>query len=234
MKTCSKCGFIGEDNLFIKDRNLCKQCQKERSRNYYLENTEKIKVKTKIWKKDNPEKVKISNRKSDKKSRQNNPEKYKIKNKKWKKENPDKVSKTKNKSHAKKCKSDPIFRLMRNCSRLVNKMLKLQNSSKNGKSSKSFFPFTTEELKKHIELLFEPWMNWSNQGEYNSKIWNDNDSTTWTWQLDHILPQSDYTYSSMEDSNFKIVWVLSNLRPLSAKQNIIDGANRIRHKKINL
>ena len=123
---------------------------------------------------------------------------------------------------------------MRNCSRLVNKMLKLQNSSKNGKSSKSFFPFTTEELKKHIELLFEPWMNWSNQGEYNSKIWNDNDSTTWTWQLDHILPQSDYTYSSMEDSNFKIVWVLSNLRPLSAKQNIIDGANRIRHKKINL
>ena len=46
MKTCSKCGFIGEDNLFIKDRNLCKQCQKERSRNYYLENTEKIKVKS--------------------------------------------------------------------------------------------------------------------------------------------------------------------------------------------
>ena len=110
-------------------------------------------------------------------------------------------------------------------------MIKLQNSSKGGKSSKSFFPFTTEELKKHIESLFEPWMTWENHGIYNHKTWNDNDQTTWTWQVDHIKPQSDYPYSEMGSENFNIIWALSNLRPLSAKENILDGAKRNRHNK---
>ena len=51
------------------------------------------------------------------------------------------------------------------------------------------------------------------------------------WHIDHIIPQSLLPYSSMEDDNFKKCWALSNLRPLSAKQNLLDGANRIRHKK---
>ena len=74
-------------------------------------------------------------------------------------------------------------------------------------------------------------MNWSNNGVFNSKTWDDNDPTTWTWQLDHIIPQSDLPYTSMEDENFKKCWALNNLRPLSAKINCIDGATRRRHKK---
>jgi hypothetical protein len=35
----------------------------------------------------------------------------------------------------------------------------------------------------------------------------------------------------MEDDNFKKCWALSNLRPLDAKQNLMDGVNRIRHQK---
>lgn len=38
-------------------------------------------------------------------------------------------------------------------------------------------------------------------------------------------------YTSMEDENFQKCWALSNLRPLSAKQNNSDGVRRIRHKK---
>lgn len=72
-------------------------------------------------------------------------------------------------------------------------------------------------------------MNWNNQGTYNVQTWDSNDSTTWTWQLDHIIPQSDLPYISMEDNNFKKCWSLNNLRPLSAKQNLLDGATRIRH-----
>ena len=56
--------------------------------------------------------------------------------------------------------------------------------------------------------------------------WDDNDISTWTWQLDHIIPQSKLSYTSMEDDNFKKCWDLSNLRPYSAKKNILDGDRR--------
>lgn len=87
-----------------------------------------------------------------------------------------------------------------------------------------YLPYTIQDLKQYLEKQFEPWMNWNNWGKYNSKTWNDWDSTTWTWQIDHIVPQSVLIYSSMEDEEFKKCWVLENLRPLSAKQNISDGA----------
>jgi hypothetical protein len=70
-------------------------------------------------------------------------------------------------------------------------------------------------------------MSW---GKYNYKNWNDNDPTTWTWQLDHIVPQASLPYTSMKEENFRKCWELTNLRPYSAKQNLLDGSNRIRHK----
>ena len=94
----------------------------------------------------------------------------------------------------------------------------------------SFLPYTIEELKCHLELQFDPWMNWHNHGKYNSKIWDDNNQLTWTWQIDHIIPQSDFVYLSMQDDSFRKCWDLSNLRPLSSKQNLIDGVRRARHK----
>ena len=88
-------------------------------------------------------------------------------------------------------------------------------------------------LKQHLENQFESWMTWNNWGRYSLDTWKDDDQATWTWQIDHIIPQSDLPYSSMEDENFQKCWQLNNLRPLSAKQNILDGVNKIRHGKIN-
>jgi hypothetical protein len=90
-------------------------------------------------------------------------------------------------------------------------------------------PYSINDLYNHLESLFEPWMNWDNQGTYNKNTWDDNDQSTWFWRLDHIIPRSDLPYESMSDKNFQKVWALSNLRPLAAKQNIIDGARRTRH-----
>lgn len=86
-----------------------------------------------------------------------------------------------------------------------------------------------QELKEHLERQFESWMTWDNQGRYSAETWDDNDPTTWKWQMDHIIPHSDLPYASMDEDNFKKCWALSNLRPLSAKQNMYDGANRVRH-----
>ena len=91
--------------------------------------------------------------------------------------------------------------------------------------------YTRQELLTHLESQFESWMNWNNYGPYNSKLWNELDPTTWTWQIDHITPQSELKFYSVEDENFKKCWGLYNLRPYSAKLNIIDGAKKSRHKK---
>lgn len=74
-------------------------------------------------------------------------------------------------------------------------------------------------------------MNWENYGKYRSNVWNDNDQSTWTWNIDHIIPQSDLPYASMEDNNFQVCWALKNLRPYSSKQNVLDGVTRNRHRK---
>lgn len=76
-------------------------------------------------------------------------------------------------------------------------------------------------------------MTWNNWGIYNPSTWNNNDKSTWTWQIDHIDPHSGFKYTSMEDEEFKICWRLNNLRPLRADLNVIDGARRTRHKKKN-
>lgn len=73
-------------------------------------------------------------------------------------------------------------------------------------------------------------MSWNNYGAYRRSVWDDNDPSTWTWQIDHIIPQSDLPYQSMEDEKFKICWSLTNLRPYSSKQNLLDGVQRNRHK----
>jgi hypothetical protein len=76
-------------------------------------------------------------------------------------------------------------------------------------------------------------MTKDNHGKYIKSQWDDKDPITWKWQIDHINPQSDYPYDSMDHPNFLIVWDLSNLRPLSAKRNHDEGVNRIRHKNKN-
>jgi hypothetical protein len=83
-------------------------------------------------------------------------------------------------------------------------MLSSRNGTKHRKSCLQYLDYSIEQLKNHIEAQFESWMNWNNRGTYIADHWDDNDPTTWTWQLDHIIPQSELPYSSMEDENFRI------------------------------
>lgn len=88
-----------------------------------------------------------------------------------------------------------------------------------------YVSFSIQELVAHIEKQFEPWMNWGNQGKYKVETWKDDDVSTWTWQLDHIIPQSSFDFSKIEE--IKKCWELSNLRPYSAKLNVIEGDRKV-------
>jgi hypothetical protein len=124
--------------------------------------------------------------------------------------------------------NEPIFRLQHVISRTISMAIKKSGNKKKG-SCLDYLPYSMTELRAHIESKFEPWMNWDNRGHYITADWDDNDSSTWTWQIDHIIPQSDLPYTSMEDENFQKCWALSNLRPYSAKLNHEDGVRRTRH-----
>jgi len=118
----------------------------------------------------------------------------------------------------------PEQKLRHNISCRIRKAIR-----KNGESMVDILPYTIKELRMHLESQFESRMTWDNWGKYSPKTWDDNDKSTWTWQVDHIVCQSDLPYDSMKHTNFKKCWSLDNLRPLSAKQNVMDGVNRVRH-----
>ena len=84
--------------------------------------------------------------------------------------------------------SDPSFKLRVRASSAIANALKASGGSKLGKSILDKLPYTIDDLKQHLELQFELWMNWHNWGVYNPYRSDDNEPSTWKWQIDHIIP----------------------------------------------
>jgi len=235
--TNTNCNICGEKNDI---QNRCKLCQKEYNKQYRKSHKEEIQEQKKQYRLKNKETINEYNKQYQLK----NKEYFKIHAKQYYFENKEIIkeqkkqyyteNKAKRNEHFKnKRLNNLFFRLRSLLSCQVNKALKKNYATKNNVSCLKVFPFTLIELQIHLENQFEPWMSWDNYGKYSAKTWNDNDPTTWKWNIDHIIPQSDLPYMSMEDENFKKCWSLDNLRPLSAKQNFIDGVSRMRHAKEN-
>ena len=240
-KKCLQCEIEQDINNFGKKykRKICNSCRSYNRRINYQNNKEKILAQNKEWVLNNLDKKK----KIDKEYYQKNKEKILLRNKdpkillrnrlnkiKWTSLNKDKIKnypsyKKKKfyylKSVKKRLRSNYIFKLRTTISKSIRKLLKTQKISKNNISILKYLPYSIEELKFHLEKQFESWMNWNNWGIYRLKTWDDNNQSTWTWQIDHIIPQSKLIYSSMEDENFKKCWSLENLRPLSSKENLL-------------
>lgn len=243
---CKKCDTVKSiDNFYNPTLYTCKECEKKEKAIYRSENDEIIKVNKKIYYEENKEKIAIK----DKEYRENNKEKiaksakenYEKEKLKFELASPEEklIIQTKNrekskkygKKQASKRKSNPLTKLRDMMGRKVWQALHVWDGSKGGRSCMDFIPYEIQDLKIHLENQFEWWMNWENHGIYNKLNWDDNDPSTWKWQIDHIIPQADLSYDSMEHPNFLKSWALSNLRPYSAKQNMIDGVRRTRHKK---
>ena len=205
------------------------------SKNYY-ENKEGRTGYRKRYYEDNKKEITIRNKKYielhpavKKKCSDNYHATHKEEERLYKEKNKDKLNRQVAARVRNRRKTDMCFKLRTNISGAVRLALK---GKKNRKSILKYLPYTMSELKAYLELLFESWMTWDNWGLYSAKTWNDNEPATWTWNIDHIMPQSILPYTTMTDDNFKKCWALSNLRPLSAKQNILDGSLRIRHGEV--
>lgn len=227
-KICKKCGFQGNKNDF-KGRS-CKICYREARRvpsisirickSCGLEKELKFRIRLCC------ECIELSKQNTILKERAG-AKKYYYKHQaevltKMRK-NRDKIRPIRNAYRNSKRESDPIFSLQEKVSNSIRDKLKKIGKSKNRKSTIKFLPYTIQELKEHLEKQFESWMAWDNHSTYRISSWCDNDPTTWTWQIDHIIPHSTFHYTSMEDGKFQKCWALKNLRPLGAKQNILKG-----------
>lgn len=241
MKICIKCNLEKEDDEFpFRDKNMgtrrneCKLCVKKYREKYYEENKEALLENAKSYYADNRDKIiedvrsyRIENEESITEYKKEYYRENVDRIKQYQLENKDEIQKSANEQRKERRKNDPSFRLRTYVSNSIRDILK---NRKGHDSTWKHLPYTPQHLKDHLEKQFEPWMNWNNHGRYNSNTWINNDPNTWTWQIDHIIPQADLSYDSMTDENFQKCWALSNLRPLSAKQNIVEGSNRLRHK----
>lgn len=178
---------------------------KEYQKKYNEENLEKIKEGQKKYQEENSEKIK----KRSKKWQKENPEKVKENNRKYREENPEKIKKQLSNYWKRRSKSDIHFKLKNSISSSIRKKLKKRLLSKNRKSTWDFLPYTVEELKEHLENLFEDWMNWDNWGIGKGY-----------WNIDHIKPDSLFNYKNVTDKEFQECWALNNLRPMEAIENI--------------
>lgn len=236
-KICRACGFDKSKEEFSyteynRKNSKCKDCIKIYNGKYREDNKEKTSVNAKCSYQENRveilEKVKLYNELQD----ENDKQKRKEYHSEYNKKNRD----TKNKNEKLKKQSDLAYNLWCSISSAINEMLKINGGSKLGSSKSKYLPYTSKELVEYLEKQFigeNSWMNWNNRGKYDSKSWDDNDKSTWKWQLDHIIPKSEFNCDSMNHPDFQKCWGLSNLRPLSAKQNIRDGSTRVRHSKNN-
>jgi hypothetical protein len=179
---------------------------KEKHKQYYIDNKEKIKLKQ------DERREQINEYNKDYYS--NNVESQKQRVKKYREENPDKIkqyrelNKDKRKAwETNKRNTDPMFKFKHNLRCLIRQSFK-NNGFK--KTSKTFeiLGCSFDEFKIYLESKFEPWMNWENKGLYNGELNHG-------WDLDHIIPSS----SATTEENLIKLNHYTNLQPLCSKIN---------------
>lgn len=67
-----------------------------------------------------------------------------------------------------------------------------------------------QELRRYLEMLWEPWMNWGNYG-----------IGPITWQIDHVQPVASFDLTDPDQQ--KLCWHYTNLRPLASEKNLAKG-----------
>lgn len=192
--------------------------KKESKRLYDLEyrkkNKEKLALQKKEWVKNNPDKIKHSREKhkenkkiADKRYAQVNKDKVNTVKKNWAKKNKEKVKQAKLKYVKNKLANDPLYKLKHNIGCAIRQSFKRNGFTKNSRTYR-ILGCSFEYFKQHIELQFEPWMNWDNYGLYNG-------TENYGWDIDHIIPSC----SAITEEDVIKLNHYTNLKPLCCYYN---------------
>lgn len=236
MKVCLKCGQEKSLIEFTKDQSrsdglsdYCKVCRriyskvyyvkykkeiKMRHAKYYIKNSEKIKVRVKRQALGYPEKINVRV----KQWALAHPEEVKARVKRWVKAHPVRIKEIRRKyrlANSEKIK-DKNRRIYDTPRGKLNSNIKggilrsLRQGTKAGRHWEDLVGFTVIQLKRHLEKLFTPEMNWNNYGT--------------VWEIDHKIPIAVFNFEKPEHIDFGLCWSLKNLQPMEAKKNMSKGA----------
>ena len=217
MKQCNKCKQFKEDTEFDKCSNTkdglytsCKSCKKISNKLY----KDKKREERKQWEKDNAALLLIEKEKLEVQRR----ERRRLYSIDYRLKNREQIL-----ANIKlRRQTDIVFRLNKVMSSSLYHALK---DNKAEQHWEDLVPYNLQQLKEHIELQFTPEMTWNNYGEY--------------WEVDHIIPQNTFSFTSHLDRDFQICWSLANLRPLNwlvNRQRPKDGSDvseELRQKILN-
>ena len=82
-------------------------------------------------------------------------------------------------------------------------------------SWRKLFPYTPEDMARHIESQFLDGMGWHNRTD---------------WHIDHIKPIASFDIQHWDSDGFDECFALENLRPMWARDNILKGATLWAHQ----
>jgi hypothetical protein len=195
-KICKECNLEKGIELFVKERNLCKECMKVYKKSYHLKNRENISsLKRKYY---------ISNKENILDKRKENYSNNKQQKLEYQKEyaslNKEKISAYKMEYQRNRRKTDPVYKLKYVVGRMIRNSLKCKGLSKN-KKSMDILGCSIEFFKTYIEEMFIDNMSWHNYGTY--------------WDIDHIIPLST---AVTEEQVLKLNHY-TNLQPLDSNVN---------------
>lgn len=232
-KICSKCLVEKDVCEFHKHKGrkdgycaICKICRKPIVKKYYEENKDLVNIRRSKKYYENHEENLLKDRERIKNERETrlerskryyednkdkvkeykknhyelNKEKYIKKAREWENNNREKKNKITNQRNKVRKKEDILFRLN---SKLKTDIYISLKRRKKSKKLEDIIGLSLDEYKKYIEKQFEEWMTWENWGLY-------------TWHIDHIIPLS----SAKTEEEVYLLWHYSNLRPLSAQENL--------------
>jgi len=106
--------------------------------------------------------------------------------------------------------NNPLVKLRFRISNNISVSLK-RNGGKKLTKTTDILGCSFDDFRKHIESLWESWMNWENYGNPKDGIYQPNK----TWDLDHITPSSKAT---SEEEILKLNHY-SNFQPLCSYNN---------------
>jgi len=223
-KVCSKCKKEKSIDSFYKYKLskdgyfcYCKQCCKEYGKINYSKNREYLLQKQREYSQEYNRKqyvrkynqlpeIQQRRKKWNIQNYQDNRQKYIDRGKKWQKDNKEKVRIYNKEWKAKEKRQNSQFKLNCLMTNLIGVSLK---GNKNNRHWEDLVGYSLQELKVHLENLFDKKMSWKNQGSY--------------WHIDHIKPKSLFSFIEPEDKEFKECWALDNLQPLEGIENIRKG-----------
>jgi len=215
VKVCTICHetksifeFHKSNRLVDGHREVCKSCRKEQGVESYERRKGKVLASCSRWRKTHREKCSAYRKIWIKSQMRNKTEWYQRELQKnqhrahrFRLLHPEKVSIYKRQAYERERKNCPWIRMWRG---VLRRTLNQFSKAKEGRTVE-ILGYSALDLKSHLEVYFQPGMNWGNYGK---------------WHIDHTFPVKMFP----QNTPLSVVNALSNLRPMWGDENLRKGA----------